>query len=343
MAQPTRGIPARLVCVAINACPQLALELHALAAEAAAAGDDDGDRRQVLDVLAAHGGERFGEKDNTRELAVLERWLAQRVAAEAAPPKDTLSIYGALAAALGPRRRDGWAMARLELGPDPDCSSYSAPLDRLGRCRVERQPGQPMPPLVFVRGRVLASVLCDTALADFGGGGGGGATQEAQLEAARREYAASAAVLDSIGAQDRSCDDIAQSLADIQTWLAQPAAPACSALTGATPSCGAVRHHLDAHAALWGAIVDRIGARHKRAAQALRDAERSGPYVLRAFVVHDTADGRDDVAVVRRFGKADAPGHFAVLGADGVCRAVRAQDVRGMAVESMWVCCGDDA
>ncbi|KAJ1721864.1 hypothetical protein LPJ61_005990, partial [Coemansia biformis] len=343
MAQAEHGVLARLVCVAINACPQIATELHSLVSETEA-----GDRQRVLGVLAAHGGERFGEKDNTDELAVLEPWLrgvlAQRAAAENMRPLDMPSIHGVLATVLGPRQHDGWTMALLELGPDTDCSSRGALRSCLERSWAASRPSLAMPPLVFVQGEVPVSVLCSTATIDFDRCTDADTSRRRRdaRENARKEAAASTAVADGIGAQRWTCDEIAQSLDDVRSWLARPALRDRTGISDITPSCEAARHHLESLSVLWGTIIDRVRGRQQRALRALRDAERAGPYVLRAFVVSDAAGSRSQASVVRRFGKAETPGHLAVLGADGICRPARAQDVGGVAVESVWVCCSDD-
>ncbi|KAJ2783864.1 hypothetical protein H4R18_001472 [Coemansia javaensis] len=335
------GVLALLVCVAINACPPLAAELQLLAAAEA------GDQRRVLDVLAARGGERFGERDNADELGVLEQWLqavlGRRGPGIASALAAAPSVHGLLEAVLGPQRSAGWAMGHLDLGPGAEHHTLHTALQQdLARCWAASQPARSNPPLVLVKGQIPVPVLCSAAAVDLGGCLDAAARQQLQgaRAAAQREAAAGEAVARSIGAQASSCAEIAQALADLRSWLGRDLGALGS------QSCEAVRRHLETHAAVWQAVVGRVGERQQRARQAKRDAERGHTYVLRAFVVRDAPSDQQQqhcFSVVRRFGKAWQPGHLSVLGADGVCRPTRVQDVAGVAVESMWVCCTDDA
>ncbi|KAJ2392278.1 mitochondrial transcription factor 2 [Coemansia sp. RSA 2559] len=146
-----------------------------------------------------------------------------------------------------------------------------------------------------------------------------------------------------------SCAEITESLRALNRWAKSPEAAAALATQQSTHNR---TPHTDTFAlmaqeSIWESIAERI-SRFVAIAQGCRDsAERTERYVLRAFVVDNTSaadnSGRK-VSIVRRFGKSNGPSHYSVLDAGaGTCQPMRAQDIEGTVIESMWACCNDDS
>ncbi|KAJ2512005.1 mitochondrial transcription factor 2 [Coemansia sp. RSA 1939] len=187
--------------------------------------------------------------------------------------------------------------------------------------------------------------------------------RQAELDKAQRQWDDCRSILQSIGVSDNrgapSCSDIVDSLAALCGWATSPlgaralSAPPKPPVTSAvlSPDNSDNTFGMLAQHGVWESIAKRIDDHVVLVQGQRRRAERTERFVLRAFVVADSvADtgGSDSTAhgattVVRRFGKTQGPGHYSAVDKTGICRPVRAQDIKGTVVESMWVCCNDDA
>ncbi|KAJ1773580.1 mitochondrial transcription factor 2 [Coemansia sp. RSA 1843] len=317
-------VQATLLCVAINAAPLIAERL--LSANTTARGEL-GTQRDVIDVLETHGGDRFGEKDNSSELTVLGAWLKDTAGEQSELAMFSPSLYELLKVL--------WLRLDLDVG-------FMLHVDASGCCynsahQVEEDLGRRTTTLDFY------NHLDDSTKRD----------RKAQLTTARKQYDDAKAVLCSVGVPNlaASCTEIAESFKALNRWTVSPdAAVLLSQPTHDVwlPPQGTADTltTLLAQEDVWESIVERTD-KLMAAARCRRDsAERTERYVLRAFVVDNGAaadNARRKVSVVRRFGKSSGPSHYSILDAgDGICQPTRAQDIKGTVIESVWVCCNDD-
>ncbi|KAJ2084152.1 mitochondrial transcription factor 2 [Coemansia sp. RSA 988] len=362
--QHTRySIIAVLLCVATNAFPQLGVELSTLAA-ATENTEQRSKQQKLADILAAHGGERFGEKDNTSELEILQPWLHQLVEEQGGPGTFTeLCTNPSLGHLLGiilrqHGRHSDWSMRRLDLAAAQEGSGSgrlcSGSLrDMLERCwATDGQASAAVPSVLLVKGPTSVTALCDSATIDFSSAVDTSTLQQERLalEAARAQSKQLAAIQRSISSessnisggsvgQQTSCSRIGQALTDLQQWLGSTKPEDLRRAEGPAIHSSQLLAQISAHMATWRRILTRLESRHQTVQSIRRRLERYRTYVLRAFIVEHNGQ----FSVVRRFGKAKVPGHFSVLAADGVCSAARAQDICGVVVESMWVCSSNDS
>ncbi|KAJ2809177.1 mitochondrial transcription factor 2 [Coemansia guatemalensis] len=348
-----------LLLVATNAFPQLGVELSTLAAPTTSTEQ----QQKVADILAAHGGERFGEKDNTSDLGVLQPWLQQLVEERVGPGVFVeLSASPSLGHLLeivlrGHARHSDWSVRRLDLATaqgdnDDDWLASESLQDMLKRCWIAdgQQAAAAVPSVLLVKGQTAVATLCDSATIDFSSVVNASTLEEERLalEAARAQSAQLTVLQctissDSSGSdraeQPTSCHSIRQALDDLQQWLGSTKPEGLQRMEGPAIRSSELLTQLSAHMETWKQILARLESQHQTVQSTRRRLERHRTYVLRAFIVEHNGQ----FSVVRRFGKAKTSGHFSVLAADGVCRAVRAQDIGGVAVESMWVCSSDDS
>ncbi|KAJ1905118.1 mitochondrial transcription factor 2 [Coemansia sp. IMI 209127] len=287
---------AALLCVAVNAVP--------LIAERLLLGlDATGLQKDMVDVLEAHGGDRFGERDNSSELAILEAWLGE-------------TVGGELGAHVTPSLYELLKMLWLRLGLDLGLMIH---IDA-GECHY-------------------------SSARQFEGDLGRRWTEK------HHDSSAPSAILCSVGIPRlaSSCAEITESLRALNRWAESPEAAAALATQQSAQNLPLPTDTfaLMAQENIWESIAERIN-RFKAIAQGRRDsAERTERYVLRAFVVDNTgatdSSGRK-VSIVRRFGKSNGQSHYSVLDVGaGTCQPMRAQDIKGTVVESMWACCNDDS
>ncbi|PIA19216.1 hypothetical protein COEREDRAFT_5736 [Coemansia reversa NRRL 1564] len=351
-----------LLYVATNAFPQLGVKLSTLA-ETATDTEQQKQQQGVADILAAHGGERFGEKDNRKELEILEPWLQQLVEKQGGPGAfvslcTSPSLDQLLEIVLrGHARHSDWSVRRLDLAvaldkSDDDCKASRSLQDMLKRCWTTegRQAAAAVPSVVLVKGRTAVGTLCDNTQIDFGSTVDSGTLQQERLvlEAARAQSAKLKELQHSISScnnnKDRagrptSCSSIGKALNNLQQWLMSTKPEELQRTEKLMIHSSMLRTQLSTHMATWQRILNRLESQHQTAQSTQRQLERHRTYVLRAFIVEHCGE----FSVVRRFGKANISGHFSVLAPDGVCRAVRKRDISGVVVESIWVCSSDDS
>ncbi|KAJ1789049.1 mitochondrial transcription factor 2 [Coemansia sp. RSA 2167] len=328
-------ILAVIACVAVNAIPALSASL--------VKGMDESEVRQVIE---ARGGERFGERDNTRELQVLQTWIAQRPMYKQLVERP--SMHAVVRSLLDPQER-GWTMELMEVG---DGSQIEAMM-RQQLSELGKEP----PSVLFVRCQVAASSLARLAVVDLGRQGPSqGQSQERSQERdeARMDHTRATALARTVGIDDQTTGSmVMQSIQQLQQWL-DHAPPECHSARDA------VRAALDLD--VWPAIVDRLGKQLTQTADRRRRAEREPRYVLRAMLVqsdkpldttsnnalqdtrpstNELQDTGPKLSVIRHFGTNS--GHASELDTHGVCQPTRIQDIRGTSIESIWVCCSDDA
>ncbi|KAJ2540205.1 hypothetical protein EV175_006259 [Coemansia sp. RSA 1933] len=338
---------AALLCVAINAAPGIAEQLVG-----ACSTTIEGACKDVVGVLKSHGGDRFGERDNTDDLAVLETWLGEMLGESdgvgGGGGGETASCLFELVDAL-------W----LRLGLDPGFVQRIDTMDGggqysgtqqfkedLGRRWTERPYGSSIPSVLIVRGPVPASVLLGITVLDFYGhlDADTKRVRKKELEKAHRQFDEAEAVLASIGVPSVAASgaEIAESLRAINRWAASPRAEILAQIRPASSSSPA--HSTSATNSfamlaqenMWQSIAKRTDRLKALAQKRRTGAERSERYVLRAFVA-------DSASIVRRFGKGSSgTSHYSVM-KGGICQPVRAQDIEGTVTESMWVCCSDDS
>ncbi|KAJ2221113.1 mitochondrial transcription factor 2, partial [Coemansia sp. RSA 485] len=358
---------AALVCVATNAYPRLSEELLARVAESetgqtAAPG--------ILEVLRIHGGERFGEKDNTNELSVLQKWLnhctetvaTPVVSSYAAGQPSFCDLFDVLLSANKHSRV--WppatlAVNEIELVRDGRRSIRLAEL--LAQKWIGGEPRTSIPSLLFVKGPLSVSTLADNSFLDFSSAAGddeSGMARRAQLEKAQRSYTDSQNVLKSIGVAEpqNSCENLRQSLDAVRKWISLVTTDGLPKQWRGTleSKCQILASELSSYSGIWETIITRVDDMETHARVSLEALERRPKYVLRAFVVKeslgnrtatDNSNGSSNASytVVRRFGKAEGASHYSVLTSDSVCWPTRIQDIQGTVLESMWVCCNDDS
>ncbi|KAJ2608848.1 mitochondrial transcription factor 2 [Coemansia sp. RSA 1365] len=349
-----------LLYVATNAFPQLGVELSKLAETAT---NTEQQQQGVADILAAHGGERFGEKDNRKELEILEPWLQQLVEKQGGPDAfvslcKSPSLDQMLEIVLqGHARHSDWSIRRLDLATaldnsDNDCKTSRSLQDMLKQCwsTEGRQAAATVPSLVLVKGRTTVATLCDKTTIDFGSTIDSSTLQQERLvlEAARSQSAKLKVLQHSISScnsskdgvgHPTSCSSIGKALENLQQWLMSTKPVELQRTEGLMIHSSMLHTQISTHMATWQRILDRLENQQQTAQSTQRHLERHRTYVLRAFV----AEHNGEFSVVRRFGKANISGHFSVLSADGVCHAVRLRDISGVVVESIWVCSSDDS
>ncbi|KAJ2307593.1 mitochondrial transcription factor 2 [Coemansia sp. RSA 2610] len=309
------GISAAIVCVAINAFPELAHTLHQLAA--VSTGD-----QEMLDALLAHGGERFGERDNRRELGALQRWLDTRLECGTADP----SMYDVVRGLLGAEWPGGWTMAQMQLAAGGGMEAEMR--------RRWPQDAHDVPALVLVRARIPVAELARTPAVDLADADAQSRqARDRERESARAASVTADALARSIG--EGAPSDVVKALGQVRAWLAAVDRQQLQSVGVATDSDALARALAPAG---WAEIAERVDAQQRQAHTQQQRAERERRYVLRAFLVR-RASGEH--VVVRRFGA--GAGHYAELGRSGVCRAARLQDIEGETVESLWVCDSDEA
>ncbi|KAJ1820690.1 mitochondrial transcription factor 2 [Coemansia sp. RSA 2598] len=367
MAIESLRLLAELVCVATNAYPRLSEELLMRATgseseQAAAPG--------ILEVLRLHGGERFGEKDNTNELSVLQKWIDHCIgssvdSAALLHARETPSFHdlfdGLLAEDRDPRF---WSPAVLSVG-EIELVKDGRRVSRLGELLAQkwtrREPKGSIPSLLFVKGPLAVSTLGENACVDFVAAAGTDnehMLRQEQLEKTQISYSDCQNVLKSIGVVEphSSCDGLLQSLLAVRKWISLVTKDRAfeqwkDALEDKCPS---LVSELSSESSVWEAIIARANILESDARRSLEALERRPKYVLRAFIARlplvddkaPTSNGdrgsRVSYAVVRRFGKTEGASHYSVLASDGACWPTRIQDIRGTVVESLWVCCNDD-
>ncbi|KAJ2796349.1 hypothetical protein H4S07_006246, partial [Coemansia furcata] len=189
-----------LICAAINAFPPLAAELAHLAPTTS----------PVAEVFSAHGGDKFGEKDNTQDLAAIRQWLSE-IALDNARIQP--SIHGLLKTLL-PSTTD----TRLAIGV---CGLTRFTAEEL--CEVLEQHGGSVsvPSLLFVRGSMPVSVLDGATTVDFDRGTPVDSQRVKALEAARIKHARAMALCSTVGIPDRAGSGQALMIAmqALMTWL----------------------------------------------------------------------------------------------------------------------------
>ncbi|KAJ2413628.1 PHD finger protein 19 [Coemansia sp. IMI 209128] len=341
--------------MAVNAYPPLAAELVCLTPTAVPKGD----MQAIQEVFAAHGGEKFGEKDNNQDLAAIRRWLSEARSALRPTPDDTsalncsLSIYRLLDALLPHCGLDARRMVLLTVdGLNSTGASAAHGLDSaLGRQWSASNFSALVPSLLFVRGSMPVSVLDGMTAVDLSSCGPveNRLTRGKELEAARRKYVDAMSVCATVGIPEKSASGHAllHSIQALTAWLSSSSIePLARATDGSIVDYAQLLGPLMAGSMpYWEKIAARIDEKAQASKQALLKLERTRHYVLRAFIVEGeplVAGGEKQLMVVRRFGKAQGASHYSVLGSDGVCWPTRLKDVPGTVVESMWVCCSDD-
>ncbi|KAJ2567015.1 hypothetical protein GGH12_000571 [Coemansia sp. RSA 1822] len=328
-------ILAVIACVAVNAIPSLSASLV-----------EGMDRNEVRKVLEARGGERFGERDNSRELEVLQTWLAQRPMYKDLAQQP--SMHAVVRSLLDPKEH-GWTMELMEI----DDGSQIEAMMRHKLSVLEMEP----PSVLFVRCRVAAATLAKLAVVDLGRQGPSqGQSQERSQERdkALKDHTRATALARTVGIDDQTTGPmVMQSIQQLQQWLDH-----------APPECHSTRDAVRTALGLdiWSTLVDRLDKQLTRTAERRRRAEREPRYVLRAMLVQsdkplDTTsnnvlqysgpinnalqDTGPKLSVIRHFGHDS--GHTSELNTRGVCQPIRIQDIRGTSIESIWVCCSDDA
>ncbi|KAJ1840023.1 hypothetical protein LPJ73_006568 [Coemansia sp. RSA 2703] len=312
------GLAASLVCVGTNSFPALSLRLHSHAAQSAA---DHQAAPGILEVLGNHGGERFGEKDNTNELAVLQAWIVHRINSrcpQGNPPSfDTLfgQLLDSDEALIWPPARI--QVSEMELVKDGKRINDGGAFKRLLVRKWSATKAEP-PSLLFVKGPVSVATLTGTSVVDFTASDLSEAemlSQKTQLDAAHSAYSDAQQVLQSIGIPDvsPSCKALLDSIAIVRTWVEQPSSDPLiiQSQFDLKKNCPMLTN-----TQLWQGVVEHVDTLQNNARSKLETLSRKPRYVL--------------------------PSHFSVLGNDGVCWATRAADIKGTVVESMWVCCSDD-
>ncbi|KAJ1798875.1 mitochondrial transcription factor 2 [Coemansia sp. RSA 2399] len=335
---------AALLCVAVNAVP--------LIAERLLLGlDATGLQKDMVDVLEAHGGDRFGERDNSSELAILEAWLGETVGGELGA-HVTPSLYELLKMLWLRLGLDLGLMIHIDAGECHYSSARQFEGD-LGRRWTEKHHDSSAPSVLIVKTQIPASVICTTTTLDLYDHMDADTKRHRQIELgnARKQCDAAKAILCSVGIPRlaSSCAEITESLRALNRWAESPEAAAALATQQSAQNLPLPTDTfaLMAQENIWESIAERIN-RFKAIAQGRRDsAERTERYVLRAFVVDNTgatdSSGRK-VSIVRRFGKSNGQSHYSVLDVGaGTCQPMRAQDIKGTVVESMWACCNDDS
>ncbi|KAJ2375735.1 hypothetical protein IW150_002379 [Coemansia sp. RSA 2607] len=350
------GLAASLVCVGTNSFPALSLRLHSHAAQSDA---DHQAAPGILEVLGNHGGERFGEKDNTNELAVLQAWIVHRINSrcpQGNPPSfDTLfgQLLDSDEALIWPPARI--QVSEIELVKDGKRINDGTAFEKLLVRKWPTTKAEP-PSLLFVKGPVSVATLTGTSVVDFTASDLSEAemlSQKAQLDAAHSAYSDAQQVLQSIGIPDvsPSCKALLDSIAIVRTWVEQPSSDPLiiQSQFDLKKNCPMLTN-----TQLWQGVVKHVDTLQNNARYKLETLSRKPRYVLRAFIVKapnqqgsaavepEQNRNTDTYTVVRRFGKTEGASHFSVLGNDGVCWATRAADIKGTVVESMWVCCSDD-
>ncbi|KAJ1840033.1 hypothetical protein LPJ73_006563 [Coemansia sp. RSA 2703] len=312
------GLAASLVCVGTNSFPALSLRLHSHAAQSDA---DHQAAPGILEVLGNHGGERFGEKDNTNELAVLQAWIVHRINSrcpQGNPPSfDTLfgQLLDSDEALIWPPARI--QVSEIELVKDGKRINDGTAFEKLLVRKWPTTKAEP-PSLLFVKGPVSVATLTGTSVVDFTASDLSEAemlSQKAQLDAAHSAYSDAQQVLQSIGIPDvsPSCKALLDSIAIVRTWVEQPSSDPLiiQSQFDLKKNCPMLTN-----TQLWQGVVKHVDTLQNNARYKLETLSRKPRYVL--------------------------PSHFSVLGNDGVCWATRAADIKGTVVESMWVCCSDD-
>ncbi|KAJ2502447.1 hypothetical protein GGH96_001110 [Coemansia sp. RSA 1972] len=318
-------ILAVIACVVVNAIPALSASLV-----------EGMDESEVREVLEARGGERFGERDNTRELRVLQAWIAQRPMYKQLVERP--SMHAVVRSLLDPQEH-GWTMELMEI----DGGSQIEAMMRQQLSKLGTEP----PSVLFVRCQVAAATLTRLAVVDLGRQGPSQDQSQERLQErdeALKDHARATALARTVGIDDQTTGStVMQSIQQLQQWL-DHAPPGCHSTRDA------VRAALDSD--VWPALVSRLDKQLSQTAERRRRAEREPRYVLRAMLVQsdkplDTIssgtsnDTGPKLSVIRHFGTDS--GHTSELDTHGVCQPTRIQDIRGTTIESMWVCCSDDA
>ncbi|KAJ2830200.1 mitochondrial transcription factor 2 [Coemansia sp. 'formosensis'] len=308
-----------LICAAINAFPPLAAELTQLAPPTS----------PVTEVFSAHGGDKFGEKDNTQDLAAIRQWLS-KLALDDARILGQLSIHGLLKTLL-----PGTPDTRLAIGVY-GLRRFTA--EELCQVLEQHEMSVSVPSLLFVHGSMPVSVFDGATTVDLDRGTPVDSQRVKALEAARIKHAGAMALCSTVGIPDRAASGQALMLAmqALMSWLSSSEQKAPNGTLDCMRTLGPL---LSGSVGCWEQVAARLDETTRESKQALRNLERTRKYVLRAFVV----EGPPGIhSVVRRFGKAQEASHYSVLGGDGVCWPTRLRDIVGTVVESMWVCCSDE-
>ncbi|KAI9503918.1 hypothetical protein BX070DRAFT_251671 [Coemansia spiralis] len=345
MNSPTLRDQAALLCVAINAAPLLADIL--LVALSNTPSQDK--RKDLFDILELHGGERFGERDNTNELSIIETWLKDEIDAKAGDKDVVPTIHGLIdTICLKQNVNTSFIRHMGNGGYYLNAEQFDADLKRCwARSSAEVSS---IPPLLLTSQKMSVSALCSTTMLDFYSCTSTKTrkSRQAEIENAQRQCDSSKAILSSIGVPGKasSCTEIINSLRAIREWISSPAA----ILIAESTQIPILQNNPSAcitsiHQSIWESLAERAD-RYESCAQRRRvNAERTERYVLRAFVVDNgiSSDAKRRISVVRRFGRVNGLSHYSLLDSDGVCWPTRIQDIKGTVVESMWVCCSDDS
>ncbi|KAJ1644020.1 mitochondrial transcription factor 2 [Coemansia asiatica] len=299
---------AALVCVATNAYPLLSKELLARVSKSeseqtAAPG--------ILEVLRLHGGERFGEKDNTNELSVLQKWTDHCIRSFpetmtlqcVKKPPSFCDLFDVLLS--GDKHSRSWSPAyfaanETELFKDGRRDKKLKEL-LAQKWKSQERSRTSIPSLVFVKGSLTVPTLVENVCIDFCAGAGSGSgsctdadaegdmLRQAQLENAQRSFVDCQNVLKSIGIvepQD-SCQDLQKSLLAVRRWISLATEDSLfeqwkSILEGV---CPLLVSELSSEPSIWETIIARASNRQAEARGSLEALERRPKYVLRAFIV----------------------------------------------------------
>ncbi|KAI9482045.1 hypothetical protein LPJ78_001356 [Coemansia sp. RSA 989] len=320
-------VSAAIVCVAINAFPKLSDVLHGAVAQGG-----HGSEEHVRQIFGSHGGERFGEKDNTEEIKHLCAWLSAHKIPAPRPPLMSRTIRELLDSFA----QGSFSMAEMELAADTARDMETAMRERW---LADAQAQKTIPAILMVQGPVPVSTFDKITSIDFDD------CTHLQAKIEQRKLGELAnKQREQISRLSESIDpaQVAQSLQALREWLGSRQRTLVQAAGAAVPLLGMdqLQQSLEANAQVWTQILHRLAAQRSSADRQRQMAERKRRYVLRAFLVHRrTEAGEEKYSVVRRFG--DGASHFSILDA-GKCRPIRLQSIEGSAVESMWVCCSDE-
>ncbi|KAJ2448186.1 hypothetical protein EV183_005559 [Coemansia sp. RSA 2336] len=321
-------VSAAIVCVAINAFPKLSELLYAAVAQRSHEGEE-----HVRQIFGTHGGERFGEKDNTKEIKHLRAWLESHKLATPEPPL----MSGTIRALLDRFAHGSLSMAEMKLAADTE-TARGMKTEMRERWLADAQAQKTIPAVLMVQGPVPVSTFDKFTSIDFDDCTCLQAKMEQRklCERANKQHELISRLPESIDSTQ-----VAQSLQVLREWLASKQRALVQA-AGALPKLrtDGLQQSLEANAHVWTQILHRLDTQRSSIDRLRQAAERKRRYVLRALLVHSRTDaGEEKYSVARRFG--DGAGHFSLLDA-GTCRPVRLQSIEGSVVESMWVCCSDE-
>ncbi|KAJ2852744.1 hypothetical protein IWW36_000101 [Coemansia brasiliensis] len=324
------GVSAAIICVAINAFPKLSDSLYEVVAEKSYEGEE-----HIKQIFSSHGGERFGEKDNTEEIKHLCDWLSKHKITMPTSPLMSRTIRELLDSFA--QLHDSISMAEMKL-TTAVVTAGDMKAEMREKWLADMHVQKTIPAILMVQGLAPVSMFDKTTSIDFDD-----CThlqtkldQHKLYEQANQQY-------EQISQMAKSIDstEITQSLQMLQQWLGSKESTLIQA-AGVFPTLRTdqLRQSLEANAQIWTQILHRLDAQRSRVERLRQIAGRKRRYVLRAFLVHSqTGMGEEKYSMVRRFG--DGTSHFSILDA-GKCQPIQLQSIEGKVVESMWVCCSDE-